>query len=437
MSELQLQVFNIFLVAIEFCSYPFLASGFFPLRRKPLPSFFIMLVFFVVNFACLKILSSYTALKLLIVLLLIAVFTKVLYRNSWLHCFLLAALCLSLINIIDSAVLFSVTALWGQSMNNLLADPFSYYLVAYTAKILEVFVAVLVRAYAKKRFRPMRTSPQEFLRIAIFPTLTMVAAVILVSASFQYPGAAPHLFFCVLALLLTDIAAIALLNYIEKQQQAHMDSHILQTELLLAQEHIEALAASFSTERKLTHDFQNKLITVQGLLQQNPTTEPALDYLNELLKQQGIQSLSVTTRRPVADAILTQKYHSAQKKQIDISLHLDDLSAFSLPDDALVVVLSNLLDNAIEACGKIQDHSMRKIIVKAKSTPEESIICVENSVDKQVKIVGNRVSVPNKSTHHGYGLQNVSTVVESAGGSLALHCDSNMFTAVVFFGPRT
>jgi sensor histidine kinase regulating citrate/malate metabolism len=48
--------------------------------------------------------------------------------------------------------------------------------------------------------------------------------------------------------------------------------------------------------------------------------------------------------------VLNQKYQQAQEHDIDVQMQVNDLSSVSIYTDHLVVLLSNLLDNAIEAC---------------------------------------------------------------------------------------
>ena len=110
------------------------------------------------------------------------------------------------------------------------------------------------------------------------------------------------------------------------------------------------------------------------------------------------------------------------------------MSAFPLPDDALIVVLSNLLDNALEACEKISNTSERYILLKAKVNANESILYVENSIDSPVKISNGRIATSKKDgLQHGYGLQNILSIVESFGGAYAMHCENKKFVFVISF----
>ena len=93
-------------------------------------------------------------------------------------------------------------------------------------------------------------------------------------------------------------------------------------------------------------------------------------------------------------------------------MQLDDLSQFPLPDDELVVVLANLLDNAIEACALIPNKSLRYILIKIQCRPAVTYLHVENSTAEPVTIKNNHIVTHKQSSGHGYGLQNIKTILE-------------------------
>ena len=71
-------------------------------------------------------------------------------------------------------------------------------------------------------------------------------------------------------------------------------------------------------QRKLTHDFQNHLYTLRGLLQNKNHTEEALEYIQKLTgkNESGIQI--VHTKNAVIDALLNQKYDVCKRERIPI-----------------------------------------------------------------------------------------------------------------------
>ena len=103
----------------------------------------------------------------------------------------------------------------------------------------------------------------------------------------------------------------------------------------------------------MSHDFQNQLSIIYGLAECEAPHSELLPYIQTVMKDSMSTSLIVKTGRLVVDVLLSQKYHIAQSKGVHFLFQLDDLTCFGLKDEHLVVVLSNLVDNAIEALSLI------------------------------------------------------------------------------------
>lgn len=362
---------------------------------------------------------------------------KFLYSVSVVHCAFLAILYLSLVNIGDNTLLFLLSAILRQSFDVVMADPFPYYLQAYFAKTVELTIAALIRAWGKHRFYKRTSFRLNYLKLSIFPIIFLFCSITLLQTFIIYPSATPQLLLCTITLLVSDIIIITLLDQFETQQQNLLDNRLLRRELELAHRNIVTLSASYSNERKLTHDFQNKLTVIQGLLHQSQTGPQTLDYVDQLLNQEYVSALAISTHRNVADVLLNQKYAVAIQAHINFRVQLDDLSNFPLPDDALVVVLSNLIDNAIEACEKIIDSSNRYILIKARILGGEYILYIENSVSSPVKISHDHIATTKNDTfQHGYGLQNVFSIIETYGGIYAMNCENLRFSFAICFNEQ-
>lgn len=122
------------------------------------------------------------------------------------------------------------------------------------------------------------------------------------------------------------------------------------------------------------------------------------------------------TGRNVVDILLTQKYSVAIKNQILFQMQLGDLSDFPLSDEELIVVLSNLLDNALNACMDISNSKERRILLKMRTKEAAGFLYLENPTAHNVEILDNKI-VPSKTTsiEHGYGLKNVTAILDNIG----------------------
>ena len=105
---------------------------------------------------------------------------------------------------------------------------------------------------------------------------------------------------------------------------------------------------------------------------------------------------------------------------IPFVFRVNDLSGLKIKDEDVVTVLSNLLNNAIEACESCTD----KKVIKFKFVKEDDrmIIAVKNTFNNKVVYKNGEI----KSTktmgidEHGVGIKNVLKIIEKYGGSYVI-----------------
>ena len=270
----------------------------------------------------------------------------------------------------------------------------------------------------------------DWLRVIAFPALSVIISMIFIQLYTTEPAFAPQLLFCSGVLVTTDLLAIMLLSYLDEQQQSLRDYTILEHAKKLEQDNVKAWMNAYSNQRKQTHEFQNQLAVICGLAQQEAPDGKLFQYVKQLLQTNLSESLFVKTGRAVVDVILNQKHAIAQSKGVTLQVQLDDLSNFALPDEALVVVLSNLIDNAIEACEKNKAPNHKTILLKMNANPDANFLYIENPAEQPVTIVNNHiVTTKKKRPEHGYGLKNISTILSQYDADFALdyQADTQMF----------
>lgn len=107
------------------------------------------------------------------------------------------------------------------------------------------------------------------------------------------------------------------------------------------------------------------------------------------------------------------------------------MSSMRLDEEETVILLSNLLDNAIHACLKVVKAQQKAVIhVKLVQEGGKLIFSVRNPVTEKVQITDGIV-LDSDGGMHGVGLMNVKTVVDKYGGDFAFSCDEEKFRAVV------
>lgn len=351
--------------------------------------------------------------KFIFCLALHTVWISIVFRVNLVKSIFTSLLLLSYWMIVDSLFMMCISSLSGSDTSLILESPYAYYLMCFGGKTTELLGIVIMSAFAKRHFQIWTMSWVEWLRVLFFPLATLWISMELLHMFYMAPDLASELSLCACILLSADVMSVFLLDHMEKQQLAIRDRAILQQDLKTERESISAWVTAYREERKRSHDFQNQLSVLRGMVAENVSDETFLQYIDSLLNVKLPATRYINTNRPVADVLLSQKAAIAKSKDISFQMHLDDLSSFPLPDDELVVVLANLLDNAIEACELISDERLRYILIKIQCRPDVTYLHIENPTVKPVTIKNNRVITSRKgSASHGFGLQNVATILE-------------------------
>ena len=153
-------------------------------------------------------------------------------------------------------------------------------------------------------------------------------------------------------MLFADVMTFVLIVWNEKDERLKGENLTLTARARTQAESIEALSASYAAQRKLTHNFNAHLATLSSYLD-NEQIKDAQDYITTLQEQQTDRILIANTHNSTIDALLNQKAQVAKKNSIDIRFKVNDLSGIKVAPIDLVIIIGNLLDNAIEACVKL------------------------------------------------------------------------------------
>lgn len=340
----------------------------------------------------------------------------IIYQSHPLKCCAVSIFFVSLVLVGDNFFLMGLEILLDSNVNMHTESPYNYYGFCFAVKIIELFLISVLKIIMHSHTAYTSVQKQDWLRIIAFPFMSTIIICALTQIFSVAPEAAPQILFCSIILLLTDMLAITLLNYLEQQQKSLRDYSILQHSLKLEHDNVEAWKTAYSSQRKQTHDYQNQLLTIRGLAQNRNGNSELIEYVSRLLQTDMTDAMLVQTGRSVVDVILNQKHALSKGKGIMLTAQLDDLREFALPDEALVVVLSNLIDNAIEACDKNKTPEHKAIKLRMQAEPEVSFLFIENYSEDPVKIVGNHIiSTKPDYLSHGYGTKNIAAIMEQYG----------------------
>lgn len=173
--------------------------------------------------------------------------------------------------------------------------------------------------------------------------------------------------------------------------------------------------------RRFRHDYKNHMICLQSLIEKNDRDE-ALDYVKAITHQDIIESFSFFSGNQIADAILNDKTELA--KQSDCEIKFDGFISDKILASGLCVILSNSLDNAIEACTRLESNDNKVIKVKCVCVKGIQIINISNPNSNMMP--ESKTSKDDKE-NHGYGLYNIRRTIEKLNGQMKISSQTPLF----------
>lgn len=208
-----------------------------------------------------------------------------------------------------------------------------------------------------------------------------------------------------------------------KQSRQDGDMLLLRQHMEMQQESMAALEQNYRIQRKSAHEFEHHIQVLRDLLDQGEVSA-ARDYLDRLKKNRSIHVMSVSSNHPVIDVILNQKYQTARENEIKMQIQVNDLSELTIPTDSLVVVLTNLLDNAIEACRRLDGY--REIFCSVLYD-DGLYISIRNTSEEVAIVDGIIPTSKQDSLSHGFGLLSVTYVLDKLDAEYTFGYDEGWF----------
>lgn len=208
-----------------------------------------------------------------------------------------------------------------------------------------------------------------------------------------------------------------------QQNHSDRDMLLLRQHMEMQQESMAALEQSYRMQRRSAHEFEHHMQVLRDLLAHDEA-DAARDYLERLRRERAIHAMNVSSHHPVVDVILNQKYQSACENGIKMQIRVNDLSGLTIPADDMVVVLTNLLDNAIEACRRID--GCREILCTLLA--EDGLYISIRNTSAPVQIVDGKIATTKAdSLSHGFGLMSVTYALDKLHAEYTFGYDEGWF----------
>ncbi|WP_069998521.1 sensor histidine kinase [Cellulosilyticum sp. I15G10I2] len=280
---------------------------------------------------------------------------------------------------------------------------------------------IYIRLVGKTTRRSFNNIPGPFYKIiiAVFcvSTLSMLFIMRIGAAVQGNRSAGFDLVYISIGILVLTITLYQIFQYMSDYFEKENQYHIMQYQNEVMMQTALDEDATNSEVRKILHDFNNHISCIDMLLQMN-SVERARKYISDMQINSKIADFEIKTGNEIADAVINQKYKRAKKHNIQFKVEgqlTDDININAVD---LCSLMSNALDNAIEANLKVSDESLRAISVEIEPRDHCLFLEITNTVEKNItntEIVG---TTKEDKKSHGFGMLNMKTIAEKYQGHM-------------------
>lgn len=187
------------------------------------------------------------------------------------------------------------------------------------------------------------------------------------------------------------------------------------------------VSENFDRQRRKTHEYKNQMLCIETLAE-NGEYDKLKSYVKSITGNLNRELDMIDTNNKIVNAVLNAKYHEAVDNNILMVFKINDLSGINISDEDIVQVLSNLLDNAIEAARQC-DINHRLIKLKFTCEDAHTILSVSNTYKYEPQITddGYMITRKEEKQEHGFGLRNVMAVLDKYNARHVIRCERGEF----------
>lgn len=250
--------------------------------------------------------------------------------------------------------------------------------------------------------------------------------------------------------LLTSINFVSYYFFImeEDKRRLEIEYKSYEDQVKVYGQWIEEQKQTQSTMEAFRHDIKNHISALKAICDkarregQGEVVEEIDKYLDSIGTNYKLVKNEVNSGNVLIDAILNMKINYALSKGITADADVKAPKDMQYDSLDMVIVLGNLLDNAIEACKQLPEEKAKELHMELQYDKGNLLLFFENTYDgsfdgKSGVASENQFPKTTKKDKqkHGIGMKNIAEVVKKYNGVMRWKAENKVFyTEVLLYG---
>ncbi|MDF2868473.1 MAG: hypothetical protein K0R05_48 [Anaerocolumna sp.] len=246
-------------------------------------------------------------------------------------------------------------------------------------------------------------------------------------------------FICVMitcvGIVVINIYFLNILEYESENNRLIYENKLFGQQSKMQYQYYDALELQYRESLSIIHDVKRHIRSIEELYT-HQETGAAREYAITINNRLDAFRLNEYTTNRMLNIILNDKIKLAENNKIEFQCKIDEIDLSFIDNMDLTTIFANLLDNAIEACARL--NSGRIINLKVGSFNNLVAITIKNPMienpdnNSHISIIEHY----RRAEHAGIGIPNVVKVVEKYKGDFNIQKEEGMYSCSIVLSKK-
>jgi two-component system sensor histidine kinase AgrC len=242
------------------------------------------------------------------------------------------------------------------------------------------------------------------------------------------PENIPVVFFVFSLLFVFYVTAYFNLQNISDYFQLKQDRKVMLIHIDMQKKEYQGIMEKVNATQIYRHDIKHHINVINALLEDNNISE-VKSYLSKMSENFNRTVIEKYCENYGLNVILSFYINKAKNENINVISQVDISEDIKIDNIEICVIFANAIENAINACKKIENPSDRRIVVICKEQNDQIYIQITNTFEGEVRFDG-EFPISN-SIDHGIGTRSIAAIAEKHGGIFSYAADGGIFKTTV------
>ncbi len=215
-------------------------------------------------------------------------------------------------------------------------------------------------------------------------------------------------------------------NEIERRSATENENLLLSVQINQAEKDLKVFLESLEQAAIYRHDMHHHLTLIAGYLAEGDSAK-SMEYINTV--QSDIKEITPVRycENNTVNLIFSHYVYRAAHYKIAFSVDAQLPQSIPLAETDLCALLSNGLENAVNACLKLSTDQARTIYINCRLHKEKLLILIENSFTG--KVAEEHGLPKSEQPGHGFGVKSMVMIINKYNGYYSYNAENGVFTS--------